>query len=107
MWVFSQLVYDTDRNQTNMLITEDWKLIIIDFSRAFRMSHKLHDPKTLVMCDRQLLEKLRQLDGAQVLERTKPHLTKGEVEAVMARRDLIVAHFEQLIKEKGEEKVMY
>jgi len=26
---------------------------------------------------------------------------------VMARRDLIVAHFERLIAEKGEEKVLY
>jgi hypothetical protein len=107
MWVFSQLIYDTDRNQTNMLITEDWKLIMIDFSRAFRLHHKLEDAKKLSMCDRQLLEKLRQLDQAQVLEKTKPHLTKDEVKAVMARRDLIVAYFEQLIKEKGEEKVLY
>ena len=107
MWVFSQLVYDTDRNQTNMLLTEDWKLIMIDFTRAFRIHHKLHDPTALGMCDRQLLEKLRQLDGAQVLEKTKPHLTKDEVKALMARRDLIIAHFERLIKEKGEEKVLY
>jgi hypothetical protein len=107
MWAFSQLVYDIDRNRTNMLITADWKLIMIDFSRAFRMHHKLENPKTLGMCDRQLLDKLRQLDGAQVLEKTKPHLTKDEVKAVMARRDLIVAHFERLIAEKGEEKVLY
>jgi len=107
MWVFSQLVYDTDRNQTNMLITEDWKLYMIDFTRAFRLHHELEEPRRLVMCDRQLLEKLRQLDGAQVLEKTKPHLTKDEVKALMARRDLIIAHFERLIKEKGEEKVLY
>ena len=107
MRVFSQLVYDIDRNRTNMLITADWKLIMIDFSRAFRMHHKLENPKTLGMCDRQLLDKLRQLDGAQVLEKTKPHLTKDEVKAVMARRDLIVAYFERLIAEKGEEKVLY
>ncbi|MBZ5544593.1 MAG: hypothetical protein LAO07_13075 [Acidobacteriia bacterium] len=107
MWVFSQLIYDTDRNQTNILITQDWKLFMIDFTRAFRIHHKLEDPKRLVMCDRQLLEKLRQLDKAQVLEKTKPHLTKSEVEAVMARRDLIVTQFERLIAEKGEEKVIY
>jgi hypothetical protein len=107
MWVFSELVYDTDRNQTNILITEDWKLFMIDFTRAFRTNPKLEDPKRLVMCDRQLLEKLRQLDKAQVLQKTKPHLSKGQVGAVMARRDLIVAYFERLIAEKGEEKVLY
>jgi len=107
MWVFSQLVYDPDRNETNILITEDWKLWMIDFTRAFRLETDLKDSEKLVMCDRKLLEKLRQLDGAQVLEETKPLLTKKEVKAVMARRDLIIAHFERLIKEKGEEKVLY
>jgi hypothetical protein len=107
MFVFSQLVYDTDVNQTNMLISADWKLWRIDFSRAFRTHHKLENPASLSMCDRQLLQKLRQLDGAQVLEKTKPHLSKTEVKAIMARRDLIVAFFEKRIAEKGENAVLY
>jgi hypothetical protein len=107
MWVFSQLVYDTDRNRTNMLISEDWKLWMIDFSRAFRLEHKVENPARLTMCDRQLWEKLRQLDEAQVLEKTKPHLSKAEVKAVMARRDLIVALFEKRIAEKGENAALY
>ena len=107
MWVFSQLVYDTDRNQTNMLITEDWKLVMIDFSRAFRVRNDLEDPRRMVMCDRQLLERLRHLDGREVLEKTKPHLAKAEVNAIMARRDKIVAHFEKLVAEKGENAVLY
>jgi hypothetical protein len=107
MWVFSQLVYDTDVNQTNMLISADWKLWRIDFSRAFRLQHKLENPACLTMCDRQLLEKLRQLNEAEVAEKTKPHLRKGEVKAIMARRDLIVAYFEKQIAEKGEKAVLY
>lgn len=107
MWVFSQLVYDTDRNRGNILITEDWKLWMIDFSRAFRLHHNLQNPARLTVCDRQLLEKLRQLNEAEVLEITKPHLDKGEVKAIMARRDKIVAHFEKLIAEKGENAVLY
>lgn len=107
MWVFSQLVYDTDRNQTNMLISEDWKLYMIDFSRAFRASRKLEDPHRLVMCDRQLLERLRKLDEHEVLERTKPHLRKSEVKALMARRDKILAHFAKLVTQKGEAAVLY
>ncbi len=107
MWVFSQLVYDTDRNQTNMLISEDWKLWMIDFSRAFRPFNKLEEPRRLVMCDRQLLERLRRLDGREVLERTKPHLNKDDVKAIMARRDLIVAYFEKRVAEKGENSVLY
>jgi hypothetical protein len=105
--VFDQLIYDTDPNLGNVLITKDWKIWRIDFTRAFRQFQNLPDPKDLVQCDRQLLEKLRKLDYDDVLEKTKPHLTKSEVKAVIARRDKIVAFFEKLIAEKGEGAVLY
>jgi hypothetical protein len=105
--VFKELVYDTDRNLTNTLIGEDWKLYVIDFTRAFRLHKNIEYPKDLVQCDRQLLEKLRGLDEAVLLQKTKPHLGKDEVKSLLARRDKIVAHFEQLIKEKGESEILY
>jgi len=105
--VFDQLIYDTDTNKTNILITEDWKVWRIDFTRAFRLSHDLQAPGDLVKCDRRLLQNLRKLDGNELLERTKPHLNKNEVDAVIARRDKIVAHFDQLIAQKGEAAVLY
>jgi len=107
MWVFSQLVYDPDRNQTNMLITEDWKLWMIDFTRSFRLEKDLEEPRRLVMCDRQLLERLRQLKEAEILEKTKPYLNKNQVRALLARRDKIVRHFETLVAQKGEVAVLY
>jgi hypothetical protein len=105
--VRDQFIYDTDPNLTNVLITEDWKIWRIDFTRAFRQWHDLRNPKDLEQCDRQLLEKLRQLDGSEVLEKTKPHLKKSEVQALMARQDKIVARFQQLIAQKGEGAVLY
>jgi hypothetical protein len=105
--VFDQLVYDTDPNLTNILITEDWKIWRIDFTRAFRLYQTLQAPADLVKCDRDLLEKLRALNGEEVMEKTRSHLTKGEVQALMARRDKIVARFQQLIAQKGEAAVLY
>jgi hypothetical protein len=105
--VFDQLIYDTDANLTNVLITEDWKIWRIDFTRAFRLNHNLQSSQDLVQCDRQLLEKLRQLSYDEVLDKTKPHLKQAEVKAVMARRDKIVAYFEKLIAQKGEGAVLY
>jgi len=105
--VLDQLFYDSDPNLTNVLITEDWKIWRIDFTRAFRPIHDLQDPKDLLQCDRRLLEKLRQLSYDEVLDKTKPHLTKSEVKAVMARRDKIVAHFEKLVAQKGDGAVLY
>jgi hypothetical protein len=105
--VLDQLVYDTDANLTNVLIGEDWKIWRIDFTRAFRHSMDLRDPKDLVRCDRQLFEKLKTLDGNELADKTKHYLTKDEVKAVMARRDKIVAQFQKLISEKGEKEVLY
>jgi hypothetical protein len=105
--VFDELVYDTDPNLTNVLIGEDWKLWRIDFSRAFRLNKELKDPKDLVRCDRQLLEKLKALDANALTEKTSHYLTKDEVKAVMARRDKIVAQFQKMIAEKGENEVLY
>jgi hypothetical protein len=105
--IFDELVYDTDPNLTNVLIGEDWTVWRIDFTRAFRTYKDLRVPKNLVKCDRQLLEKLKALKGEEVAEKTKSYLTKDEVNAVMARRDKIVAAFQALIAEKGEKEVLY
>lgn len=105
--VLDQLVYDTDANLTNVLIGEDWKIYRIDFSRAFRLYKDLQSSKDLAQCDRQLFEKLKTLDGNELAEKTKHYLTKDEVKAVMARRDKIVAQFQKLISEKGENEVLY
>jgi hypothetical protein len=105
--VFDQLVYDTDANLTNVLIGEGWKLWRVDFTRAFRRSKDLEDPKNLIRCDRQLFEKLKVPNESDLAEKTKQYLNKEEVKAVMARRDKIVAQFQKLISEKGENEVLY
>jgi hypothetical protein len=105
--VFDQLVSDSDPNLTNVLIGENWRIWRIDFTRAFRLNKDLKAPSDLVKCDRQLLEKLKTLDGNTLAENTKHYLTREEVNAVMARRDKIVEHFQKLVAEKGEKEVLY
>lgn len=105
--VFDQLIYDTDPNLTNVLITKDWKIWRIDFTRAFRGYKKLQGPNDLQRCDRTLLAKLKQLDEGQILQATKGQLSKSDVKALMVRRDEIVKHFDQLVAEKGEAQVLY
>jgi len=106
--VLDQLVYDSDPNLTNVLITDNWKVWRIDFTRAFRQHKDLKDPDAnLVKCDRQLWEKLKALDANVVTEKTKHYLNKDDVKTVMIRRDKIVEHFQQLITKKGEDQVLY
>jgi hypothetical protein len=38
--VFDQLIYNTDRNLGNLLIDKNWRLWMIDHTRAFRLMDK-------------------------------------------------------------------
>lgn len=105
--IFNLLVLDTDPNLTNILIGHDWKVWRIDFTRAFRLEKDPHFPNDLQRCDRQFYGKLKLLDGNELAAKTKKYLTEPEVQAVMARRDKIVAYFQKLIAEKGEAAVLY
>lgn len=107
MRVFAALLRDTDRNLTNVLITPEWKWMMIDFSRAFRLQPELINVKDLHKMDRRLLAKLETLNRAAVVQTTSNFLTGLEIDAMMARRDLLVTHFKQLIASLGEDKVLY
>lgn len=107
MQVFAELLYDTDRNKGNVVYTDDWRLVMLDFTRAFRTHQALRAPQTLGMIDRNLLARLRALTRESVTQAVGSRLTAEEVGAMMARRDLIVAHFDQLVKERGESAVLF
>jgi hypothetical protein len=107
MRVFSSLVRDTDRNLTNVLVTPGWKVMMIDFSRAFRLQKELQHEKDLNKIDRALLTRLEGLTRDDVRSAVKDFLNNPELDAVMNRRALLVAHFRKLIAELGEGKVLY
>ena len=107
MRVFTQLVADTDRNLTNLLITNDWKLWMIDFTRAFRPQRTLTTPGDVTRCDRELLARLQSLNRDEIAAKTKHFLTGGEIDAMMARRDAIIAQVNKLVAERGEALVLY
>jgi hypothetical protein len=104
--VFDQLIYNTDRNLQNLLIDPEWRIWMIDHTRAFRLYTTLKEKKNLVRCDRKLLENLRALD-TEKLSTLKPYVTDQEIKGVLGRRNLIVKFFEDQIKEKGEAAVLY
>ena len=107
MMVFAELVYDTDRNKGNVIYTREWGVVMLDFTRAFRTHPTLRRPEVLASCDRNLLARLRTLTRQEVTDAVGLQLTPGEVDAIMKRRDLIVQHFDRLVKEKGEATVLY
>ena len=105
--VFNQLIDNTDLNPGNLVITHDWTVWMIDFTRAFRTFRQLRTPAVLTLCDRALLAGLRTLDEAVLAEITGEYLTEAEMEGVAARAALIVEHFDNLIAEKGAGAVLF
>ncbi|MBM3740316.1 MAG: hypothetical protein FJW39_31565 [Acidobacteria bacterium] len=105
--VFDQLIHNTDRNGGNLVITGDWKLWMIDHTRAFRIARKLNRRENLVRCERALFEKLKQLDRAALETEMKGYLNSEEIKGLLARRDLIVEHFENQAKARGEAVIFY
>jgi hypothetical protein len=106
--VFNELVYNTDANLGNLLITDDWKLRMVDFSRAFRLQKELRDPKNLTNCrlDRRVYDGLRRLNEESLTQRLRDVLRSNEISAVLARRDRILAHFDEQIAQRGEQAVI-
>jgi hypothetical protein len=94
MQVFDNLIYNTDRNQTNILFDKEWRLWMIDHTRAFRTRKEVMNPKTLKTCDRVLLAKMKEL----TFEKMKPELTRylhdDQIRAILARRDKIVEFYD-------------
>ena len=106
--IFNELVYNSDANLGNLLITKDWKVAMIDFSRAFRIYKSLRAPKNIAntRIDRRFYSGLGQLSEETLTSRLGDVLRKSEIQALLARRDRIVSHFEKEIAKKGEAAVI-
>jgi len=105
--VFHELIYDTDPNLTNALITKDWQVWIIDFTRAFRLMKDIAQIKSLVQCDRKLLANIRSLDKGILKAKLSRWLSLREIDGVMARSVKITEFFDHQVKAKGEAAVLY
>jgi hypothetical protein len=107
MRVWDELIQNRDRNQGNILWTSDWTLWLIDHTRAFRLGTNLLKPENLSRCDRSLLERLRAITPESLAEAVGNSLTKQEQEALLARRDRIIKHYEDRIARLGEPVVLF
>jgi hypothetical protein len=107
MAVFDELIQNRDRNGGNILWSSDWKLWMIDHTRAFRLGKSLLQPKALSVCDRALLDRLRGLTRPALAAAVGKTLTAPEIDALMSRRDLIVKLFDERVATLGQARVLF
>ncbi len=115
---FDNLIANEDRHQNQILITSDWRMILIDHSRTFRTSKKFTDeliytakhkegPKLMRELPRAFVEKIKALDFDMIRNAVGEYLTDEEINALLARKELILKEIDRLIKEHGEDQVLY
>jgi hypothetical protein len=106
--LFHQLIHDSDyRNASNLLVDKNFRLWVVDHSRAFRTQARLLNQDYLRRFSRQHLERLRQLTPELLEDKLGEWLTSRQRKGLLARRDLILQLAEQLIAERGEEAVLF
>jgi hypothetical protein len=115
---FDNLIANEDRHQNQILITKDWRMILIDHSRTFRTSKKFTEkliftenhpegPKLMSELPRAIVEKIKAYTFDHIRSVVGDYLTDEEIRAVLIRRDLILKEVDKLIKKNGEDKVLY
>lgn len=94
--VFDELIANTDRNQGNMLFDRQWKLWMIDHTRAFRTTSALAAPLIIRRCERTLFTRMKALTFEALRTELDRYLTEDEMKALLTRRDLLVERIEAL-----------
>jgi hypothetical protein len=103
--IFDALIANIDRNAGNILIDDQWNLILIDHSRAFAQD-RMPKFEEIIQTDRGMYDALKALDEETVMERMKPWLLgEKSVQQLMERRDKIVERLETLVTERSEAAV--
>lgn len=114
---FDSLIGNIDRTQQNLCYTADWRIILIDHSRAFRWKRFYVDQliygqngmrkKEIVPLPRWFVENIKTLNKKNIREYVGEYLKSVEIEGVLQRKKLILKEVEALIEERGEENVLY
>jgi hypothetical protein len=115
---FDSLIANSDRTLQNIRWTEDWRLVLIDHSRAFRHGpmhtgkliygkYGMQTERRFLELPRALVETIRGLTFEKIRKAVDFYLTFEEIEAVLVRRDTILKEIDELIAERGEAAVLY
>lgn len=102
--MFDNLIANKDPNLGNWLVDPDWHLLLIDHSRSFtNMKSMVHKMDNI---DGPLWEKFKALDEASLNQAVGKWLGKGELKAILERRDAMAKEIDRLVKTKGDSAIV-
>ncbi|MBN2206243.1 MAG: hypothetical protein JW742_02460 [Candidatus Aminicenantes bacterium] len=115
---FDSLIANEDRTQQNTLYTKDWRCILIDHSRSFLKGPEYSAqllygknakkrPLLFRRLPRAFVDRIRALTPEAVRTAVAPYLDEDAIQAVLARKILVLQEIDERIRELGEEQVLY
>ncbi len=107
MRIFDSLIFNDDRNRGNYLIDTEWALWMIDHSRAFQVHKDLRYGDEIVWCSPRMWELLQQVTDDQIRAAIDAYLVSEQMGALLERRELLVAHIQKMIDERGQGSVIF
>ena len=115
---FDNLIGNEDRHSGNVLVSQDFRAILIDHSRTFRVgpqfiesipfSEKNVAPDDLMRkLPRRLLERTAALSEKELREAVADLLSETELQAILARREILLREVRRIVDRFGERDVLY
>jgi hypothetical protein len=115
---FDSLIANSDRTLQNLQYTKDWRVILFDHSRSFRSTgehtkrliygkYGMRPERPFLQLPRTFVDRIRSLTFDKIRRAVEFYLTYDEIEAVLKRRDLIIKEVDEMIRERGEDAVLY
>lgn len=106
MNTFDALIANADRNRSNLLYDPSWRVWLTDHSRGFRVSTRL-DEAPLQAIERTFWTSMRAVTAEAISDAVSDYLSDSELTALLERRDRLVAHFQSLTEQRGEQMVVF
>jgi hypothetical protein len=107
MQVFDNLIQNLDRNQGNILVDRNWRVWLIDHTRAFIRDERLPAPDKVRRCERGLWERLRTVSDEEIRAAVDPYLPLPESNGLLKRRQRLVELIQGKIDHLGEAGVLF
>ena len=114
---FDSLIGNIDRSQQNLCYTDDWRVILIDHSRGFRWKRFYVDQliygqkgmrkKDYVPLPRWFVENVKALNRENIRKAVGKYLKGVEIDGILQRKKLMLKEIQSMIKDRGEEHVLY
>jgi len=117
------LTANADRTQQNILLTEDWRTVLIDHSRAFQPDavfakqlifgldgmQRLEDdrPFLIRLVPRSLYDRILALDAKTIGDAVGDYLSPRQIKGIVSRIPLIRKEIEAMVARNGADKVFY